>query len=179
MINAHYSQLRDLPTTSTYYEKLQSTYDQTERHLRSLQVLGQDIENNFIVSLIQSKLPRTILAKLEEHKNTDAPWTVVSLRKELKKYISVQGVGDRLVNLYRKGDISAQDRNNDNRRDKKFQPQTKGEHHSIGSFTARKMNKRSCYYCWKNQWSIGVMNVNNILTSKAERRKQMDVVSFA
>ena len=107
MINAHYSQLRDLPTTSTYYEKLRSTYDQIEPHLRSLQALGQDIENNFMVSLIQSKLPRTILAKLEEYKNTDAPWTVASLRKELKKYIPAQEVGDRLVNLYHKGDISA------------------------------------------------------------------------
>ena len=153
MINAHYSQLRDLPTTSTYYEKLRSTYDQIERHLRSLQVLGQNIENNFMFSLIQSKLPRTILAKLEEYKNTDAPWTVTSLRKELKKYLSAEEVGDRLVNFYRKGYISVQDRNHDNRRDKKFQHQTKSEHHSTGSFATREMNKRSCYYCGKNHWS--------------------------
>ena len=106
-----------------------------------------------MVSLIQSKLPRTILAKLEEYKNTDAPWTVTSLRKELKKYISAEEVGDRLVNLYRKGYISVQDRNHDNRQDKKFQHQTKSEHHSTGSFATREMTKRSCYYCGKNHWS--------------------------
>ena len=120
MINAHYSQVRDLPTISTYYKKLWSSYDQIESHLRSLQALGQDIKNNFMVSLIQSKLPRMILAKLEKYKSTDALWTVVSLRKELKKYISVQEVGDRLVNLYCKGNISAQDQNHDNRQDKSF-----------------------------------------------------------
>ena len=36
MINGHYLQLRNLPIASTYYEKLRSTYDHIEQHLRSL-----------------------------------------------------------------------------------------------------------------------------------------------
>ena len=55
---------------------------------RSLEALGQNVENEFMVSLIRSKLPRTILAKLEEYENLSDIWTVASLRKELKKYLS-------------------------------------------------------------------------------------------
>ena len=61
MIDAHYSRLRDIPIASPYYEKLRSTFDQIERHIRSLEALGQNVENEFMVSLIRSKLPRTIL----------------------------------------------------------------------------------------------------------------------
>ena len=55
---------------------------------RSLEALGQNVENEFMVSLIRSKLPRTILAKLEEYKNSSDIWAMANLRKELKKYLS-------------------------------------------------------------------------------------------
>ena len=79
MIEAHYSKLRNIPISSTYYEKLRSTLDQIERHIRSLEALGQNVENECMVLLIRSKLPRTILAKLEEYKNSNDIWTVANL----------------------------------------------------------------------------------------------------
>ena len=69
----------------TYYEKLQSTYDSIEKHFRSLEALGDNIENNLMMSLIQSKFPKHVLARLEEYKNNDDPWTIRNLRKELKR----------------------------------------------------------------------------------------------
>ena len=51
MIDAHYSKLRNIPIASTCYEKLRSTFDQIERHIRSLEALGQNVENEFMVSL--------------------------------------------------------------------------------------------------------------------------------
>ena len=42
-----------------------------------------------------------ILAKLEEYKNLNIIWTVANLRKELKKYLSTQELGDRLTKLNR------------------------------------------------------------------------------
>ena len=51
MIDAHFSKLRNIPTASTYYEKLRSTFDKIERHIRSLEALGQNVENEFMVSL--------------------------------------------------------------------------------------------------------------------------------
>ena len=76
MINAHYLQLHDLPIAFTYYEKLRTTYDHIEQHLRSLPALGENMECNLMISLIQLKLPRTMLAKLEVYKKSDDPWAV-------------------------------------------------------------------------------------------------------
>ena len=51
MIDAHYSKLRNILIASTYYEKLRSTFDQFEGHIRSLEALGQNVENEFMVLL--------------------------------------------------------------------------------------------------------------------------------
>ena len=104
MINPHYSKLRDLPVASTYYEKLRSVYNHIEQHLSCLQALGDNTECNLMVSFIQLKLLRTILAKLEEYKKIDDPWTVERLRIKRKRYVAAQETGDRLVNLYIKSD---------------------------------------------------------------------------
>ena len=45
MINAHYSQLRDLRLASTYFEESRTTYDRIEQYLRSLQALGENTES--------------------------------------------------------------------------------------------------------------------------------------
>ena len=64
----------------------------------------ENTECNLMVSLLQWKLTRTMLAKLEEYKKSDDPWTVEWLKIELKRYVAAQEKGDRLVNLYRKSD---------------------------------------------------------------------------
>ena len=51
--------------------------------------------------LIRSKLPRKMLATLEEYKNSNDIWTVADLRKELKEYLSTQELEDRLTKLNR------------------------------------------------------------------------------
>ena len=45
MINTHNLQLHDFPIVSTHYEKLRSTYDHIEQHLRSLEALGENTCN--------------------------------------------------------------------------------------------------------------------------------------
>ena len=99
MIDAHYSKLRNIPIAFTYYENLRSTFDQIEHHIRSVEALEQNVENEFMVSLIRSKLPRTILAKLEECKNSNNIWTVANLRRKLKKYLLTHELPDRLTKL--------------------------------------------------------------------------------
>ena len=99
MVDAHYSQLRDIPST-THYNKLRQTFDLIEKHLRSLEALGEDIQNNMIVSLIKSKLPRSVIARLEEYKaDEDSPWDLESIRKGLKRFIAAQEAGERQTNL--------------------------------------------------------------------------------
>ena len=75
MIDAHCSKLRHTPIESTYYKKLRSASDQIKRHILSMEALGQNVENEFMVSLIRSKLPEIRLPKLKKIKTwrTSAP----------------------------------------------------------------------------------------------------------
>ena len=93
MIETHYSQLRDLP--NGYNSKLRVTYDIIEKHLCSLESLGENVENNMIVSLVKSKLPKVVMVRLEEYKDDDTPWNLEKIRKGLKKYVTAQEAGER------------------------------------------------------------------------------------
>ena len=50
--------------------------------------------------MIKSKLPRNIISKLEEQKDENDEWTVETLRKRLKRYITEQEAGDQQLRLY-------------------------------------------------------------------------------
>ena len=52
IINAHYKELMDLPRSPNQTSKLRQTFDTIERHLRSLQVLGEDINHKHFVSIM-------------------------------------------------------------------------------------------------------------------------------
>ncbi|XP_067029583.1 uncharacterized protein [Acropora muricata] len=44
IINAHYSSLMDMPSSSSSTSALRTSYDSIEKHLRSLQALGEDLD---------------------------------------------------------------------------------------------------------------------------------------
>ena len=66
IINAHYKELMESPNQTS---KLRQTFDTIERHLRSLQVLGEDINHKHFVSMIQAKLPKPVKLQLQLHKS--------------------------------------------------------------------------------------------------------------
>ena len=99
MIDAHYSQLRDLPMATGNYSKLRATLDTIEKHLRSLEALGENVNNNMVVSLLKSKLPKSVIARLEEAKDDDLPWDLEMLRKGLKKLVAAQEAAERQISL--------------------------------------------------------------------------------
>ena len=80
-----------MPQSSNHYEKLEEKFEDIEKHLRSLEGLGENIENKLMISLLQTKLPRHVLARLEEYKNNDDDWTVKNFRKEAHE------IGSRLL----------------------------------------------------------------------------------
>ena len=130
-----------------------------------MQALGENTESNLMVSLIQSKLPTTILTKLKEYKND--PWTVEKLRTEMKRYVAAQKTGNRFVNLYRKSDSSNRksDPSNDWKKHQKFEKQ------SIGTFAANERNNCRCYYCNHNHWSDECKQSTDIKTRKGKESK--------
>ena len=161
IINAHYAKLKEMPQSSNYYEKLRTTFDTIEIHLRSLETLGENIENNLMMSLLQSKLPKHVLARLEEYKNNDNDWTVQNLRKELKRYIAAQEIGNRLVTT--RSDAAREEHIDNNRDRNKFTRRTTTSFH-----VADRQQQRKCIYCSKEHWSDECKDYPDIQSRKKQ-----------
>ena len=98
VLDAHHRHLMDLAqVSSNSTSSLRATYDAVEKHLRSLQSLGEDIHHRQIISIIRTNLPKMVITQLEQQKDPDEEWTVETLRKTLKNYISVQEVAESQV----------------------------------------------------------------------------------
>ena len=95
IINVHYTSLMDLPVSSSQTSALRKNDDLIEKHLRSLEALGENIESKILVSLIMAKLPRDVLIHLTDQKNDGDEWTVQLLRDQLHRYISNRENADR------------------------------------------------------------------------------------
>ena len=79
IMDAHYSALMDLPVSLINTAKLRETYDMIEKHLRSLKALGENVDQPHFVFLIKSKLPKTVISRMEEYKDMEETWTVESI----------------------------------------------------------------------------------------------------
>ena len=65
VLDPHYTHLMDLAQASNSTSSLRATYNAVEKHLRSLQSLGEDIHHRQIISIIRAKLPKVVIARLE------------------------------------------------------------------------------------------------------------------
>ena len=88
IIDSHYMLLMNMPTTINKVTSLHATYDSIEKQLRSLNAIGDDTNQTQVISMIRSKLPKVVLARLEERKDWDKSWTVGLLRNCLKTHIT-------------------------------------------------------------------------------------------
>ena len=86
-MDAQYSALMDLPVSLNDAAKLRETHDMIKKHLRSLKVLGENVDQPHFVFLIKSQLPKTVTSRMEEYKDMKEKWTMESIRKALKRYI--------------------------------------------------------------------------------------------
>ena len=90
VINSHYVELINLRAAPNMPRGLRSLYDQIEKHLRSLQALEQDINQDVFISMITPKLPKEVLIQLEIQKGTCNKWTVKVLRELFKNYVAAR-----------------------------------------------------------------------------------------
>ena len=58
IVSAHYTSLMDLPASSSHTSALRTSYDLIEKHLRSLQTLGEDVNTKMLVSLIMTNFSK-------------------------------------------------------------------------------------------------------------------------
>ena len=61
MIDLHYHKIINLPQAVNKTCSLRGLLDNIERHIRSLEVLKQNINQDAFVSMIRSKLPEGVL----------------------------------------------------------------------------------------------------------------------
>jgi len=71
---------------SSQTSALRKSYDTIEKHLRSLQALGEDVNTKMLVSLIMSKLPKDVITHLTDQKEDDQEWSVQLHRDKLHRY---------------------------------------------------------------------------------------------
>ena len=85
IIDTHY---QHVPPATNHVLKLRQCYDSIERHLRSLEAVGENTNHRHFVSMILDKLPQRVRCQLYMQKPDGEEWTTSSLRQLLGKYIS-------------------------------------------------------------------------------------------
>ena len=86
---------------------LRSFYDTTKKHLQCLRSLGQDDNQMQVLTMMQSKLPRSVLVTLAEMKPEGEEWTVENFQRLLKRHINAQEAGDLQKKLFQKPNESS------------------------------------------------------------------------
>ena len=72
----HICKLINLTVATLKSASLRSFFDTTEKHLRCLCSLEEDDNQMQVLLMMKSKLPRSVLVKLEEMKPEGEEWTV-------------------------------------------------------------------------------------------------------
>ena len=173
MMDAHYSELMDLPVSLNVTAKLCATYDMIENHLRSLKALGENVDQPHFVFLIKSKLPNMPISRMEEYKDMEEKWTVESIRKALKRHICAQEVGERQTQVIQCPE--GQETIVKSQKQKAFQSSkwsgvtTTGALLSGNEESATDSRTRGCFYCQrKDHWSDQCKTYPTIESGKAK-----------
>ena len=87
VIKIHYDRLINLHAATNKVSSLRALLDAVDQHLRSLEVLGQDVNQSVFVSMIWSKIPEDVLMQLQMKNGVDRKWTVFALRNALNEYV--------------------------------------------------------------------------------------------
>ena len=90
VIDLHYHKLINLPQAANKTNSLRNLLDNIERHIRSLEVLKQDVNQDVFISMIRSKMPEDVLLQLEMLNGATNKWTVENLRVRLHEYVTAR-----------------------------------------------------------------------------------------
>ena len=83
--------MQNLPKVYNKFSEIQHNHDVTEKILQQLETQGEDIRDQRMLNQqLLCKYPTDVIIKLKESKEPDTPWNMVSLRKAITQYITVQ-----------------------------------------------------------------------------------------
>ena len=92
MINSHYAQINNIPRVSSKTASFRDFC--TEKHLSALQSLGESNNQNNVLTIMKSKLPRSVLLTLEKQWEENEEWSVESFKIRLLRYINIKEAAD-------------------------------------------------------------------------------------
>ncbi|CAG2197218.1 unnamed protein product [Mytilus edulis] len=95
VIDLHYCEMINLQCPSNKTYSLRLFIDKVNRHLRSLEVLKQSVDQDIFVSMVRSKLPQEVMLQLEIQKGTTEKWCVKSLCARLMDYVVAKERSDK------------------------------------------------------------------------------------
>ena len=78
-MKTHYDKIMKLQPATSRVTSLRYLLDNVNKHLRSLQVLGQDIDSELFVSVLWSKIPQDVLLQLQLSFGVNNKWSVSKL----------------------------------------------------------------------------------------------------
>ena len=83
----HYHEMINLQPANNNTYNLRFLLDKIQRHLRSLEVLEQDINQDVFVSMVKPKLPQEVLHQLKIMNGANNKWTTLKLIETLRDYV--------------------------------------------------------------------------------------------
>ena len=99
MIDLHYNKMINLSPATNTTSSLRGLLDSMKKHLRCLQVMKQNINQDVFVSMIRAKLPEEALLQLEILHGTKTKWTVDELRERLHEHITAREHAEKKATL--------------------------------------------------------------------------------
>ena len=145
-------------------------FDTTEQHLRSLDALGQDMNQRKTISLITNNLPNFSTIRSEQQKGTEKQGSAEMLPLSLKGYITTQEIAENQYQVHMKRMVvNREDKNHSKRKPLEqwahvCQVRKIRSHYQNGS-TANVL--------------IKVMNAHCLNLEKAEKKIQRAVLSMS
>lgn len=107
VVDLHYNKLINIQPATNKTSSLRALLDTSEKHLRSLEVLEQDINQDVFVSMVRSKLPEDVLVQLEILNGAGNKWNTFILRDKLREYIVVRERAEKKIRESDKRSINA------------------------------------------------------------------------
>ena len=147
VVTSHYTELINLKLAPNNPKGLRKMYNYEERHLRSLQALEQDTDQDLFISMITSKLPKDVI-QLEIQKGARTPWTVGELRERFNDYI----VARERAKLHLSAIKSESAKNHERLLMSSAEALVAGVQ-ATGNRKERRRTHPKCRYCCENHWS--------------------------
>jgi len=177
VIDLLYNKLINITPAHDKVESLRRFLDTLNKHLRSLEVLGQDVNQDVFIAMTKSKLPSNVMRQLEMKKGSKEKWSIMRLRDYLTEYVLASERSERTTtSQQRHKDSGAHPAYNIGWRQNKSETRvsakpTFGAKSSVEALAAGSAdkNKSRCRYCSASHWSDECQKYSTV----EERKKRI------